>query len=76
MGRSYTRYGYKITEKRNSTDWDEEDESSYAKLEERQDHSDYHRPHGGLDGQTSYERVREKSKPKLRPCSRSSSVAH
>jgi transposase InsO family protein len=32
-----------------------------AKLQEWQDYYNYHRPHGGLDGQTPYERLRQKT---------------
>jgi transposase InsO family protein len=32
-----------------------------AKLKEWQDYYNYHRPHGGLDGQTPYERLRQKT---------------
>jgi transposase InsO family protein len=31
------------------------------KLQEREDFYNFHRPHGGLDGQTPYERLRQKS---------------
>jgi transposase InsO family protein len=31
------------------------------KLQERQDSCNYHRPHGGLGGQTPYERLRQKT---------------
>ena len=42
------------------------------KLQEWEDYYNYHRPHGALNGQTPYERLRQK--PKTR-CHRSSSVA-
>ena len=32
------------------------------KLQEREDYYNYHRPHGALDGQTPYERIRQKPK--------------
>ncbi len=32
------------------------------KLQEWEDYYNYHRPHGGLDGQTPYERLRQKTK--------------
>jgi hypothetical protein len=31
------------------------------KLREWEDYYNYHRPHGGLDGQTPYERLKEKT---------------
>jgi transposase InsO family protein len=34
-----------------------------AKLQEWEDFYNFHRPHGGLDGQTPYERLRQKSNP-------------
>jgi transposase InsO family protein len=34
-----------------------------ARLKEWQDYYNYDRPHGGLDGQTPYERLRQKTKP-------------
>lgn len=33
-----------------------------TKLEERENFYNFHRPHGGLDGQTPYERLRQRSK--------------
>ena len=43
------------------------------KLREWEDFYNYHRPHGGLDGQTPYERLKQRTH--TRPY-RSSSVAH
>lgn len=34
-----------------------------ARLKEWQDYYNFDRPHGGLDGQTPYERLRQKTKP-------------
>ena len=39
-----------------------------AKLQEWQDYYNYHRPHGGLDGQTPYERLRQKTQAEAGPC--------
>ena len=33
------------------------------KLQEWEDFYNFHRPHGGLDGQTPYERLRQKTTP-------------
>jgi transposase InsO family protein len=33
------------------------------KLQEWEDYYNYHRPHGALDGQTPYERLRQKTHP-------------
>ena len=33
-----------------------------VKLQEWQDFYNYHRPHGGLGGQTPYERLRQKTR--------------
>ena len=35
------------------------------KLQEWEDYYNYHRPHGGLDGQTPYERLRQKTQARL-----------
>lgn len=43
------------------------------KLREWEDYYNYHRPHGGLGGQTPYERLNQKRRPRRK---RSSSVAH
>ncbi|CDM74695.1 IS481 family transposase [Mycobacterium marinum] len=37
-----------------------------AKLKEWQDYYNYHRPHGGLNGQTPYERLRQKTQTEAR----------
>ncbi|WP_049785228.1 integrase core domain-containing protein [Mycobacterium marinum] len=37
-----------------------------AKLKEWQDYYNYHRPHGGLNGQTPYERLRHKTQTEAR----------
>jgi transposase InsO family protein len=37
-----------------------------ARLKEWQDYYNYHRPHGGLDGQTPYERLRQKTQAEAR----------
>jgi hypothetical protein len=36
-------------------------EAFYNKLREWEDYCNYHRPHGGLDGQTPYERLKQKT---------------
>jgi Integrase core domain len=46
-----------------------------ARLKEWQDYYNYHRPHGGLNGQTAYERLRKKTQTEA-ACNRSSSAAH
>jgi hypothetical protein len=43
------------------------------KLREWEDYYNYHRPHGGLGGQTPYERLKQKIAPKRK---RSLPVAH
>ena len=35
------------------------------KLQEWEDYYNYHRPHGGLGGQTPYERLRQKTSAQL-----------
>ena len=35
------------------------------KLQEWEDYYNYHRPHGGLGGQTPYERLRQKTKARV-----------
>lgn len=35
------------------------------KLQEREDYYNYHRPHGGLDGQAPYERLKQKTKARV-----------
>jgi transposase InsO family protein len=45
------------------------------KLTEWQDFYNYHRPHGGLGGQTPYERLKQKTTAKT-PYKRSTSAAH
>jgi transposase InsO family protein len=35
--------------------------SALTKLREWKDFYDYHRPHGGLDGQTPYERLKQRT---------------
>ena len=37
------------------------------KLREWEDYYNYHRPHGGLGGQTPYERLRQKTQTQARP---------
>ena len=37
------------------------------KLREWEDYSNYHRPHGALDGQTPYERLLAKTRAELSP---------
>ena len=39
------------------------------KLREWEDYYNYHRPHGGLDGQTPYERLLAKTRAGLSPAS-------
>ena len=38
-----------------------------AKLREWEDYYNYHRPHGGLDGQTPYERLIARTRPEVSP---------
>ena len=37
------------------------------KLQEWEDYYNYHRPHGGLGGQTPYERLSQKTRPRRQP---------
>ena len=47
-----------------------------AKLQEWEDFYNFHRPHGGLGGQTPYERLRQKTTQQRTRRKRSTSAAH